>query len=333
MPHNLFEGKVGLNRKPAWHGLGTVFTQDVDAYAAAQTLDVGRQYGMMPYVHGKRDQLMLTDYQAIVSTFKGTLHTRGAYHIDGKSIFIYGVVSKDYELLEHRQMCALWDLATHGAPVETIGVLGKGETLFLTSKLPGFDVAGDACSNYLLLMSPLDGKTAITAKTTSVRVVCQNTLNLALGEHAEQAFRGVHTRGVGDRVRDWLAGVWERQAENLAVLQEAYAVLACAHPASIDPVVETVYPFPAAPEDANTATIHAWLTLCATQEGHRNSVVQLYQDSPTRSHATDGTLWGAYNAVCEYEDFYRPRLTARSRCMGEGAVRKSRAFTACMSLV
>lgn len=338
MAHNIFESKVALNRQPAWHSLGYVFDHDVDAQGAAETIDVGRQYLMPLYIHGKQAQIEIPDSRAIVSCYKGQLDGATAV-VDGlqpaspHSIFTYGIVSKDYELIAHRDAAALWDLATGGAPIETMGLLGKGETLFLTSKLPTFDIASDPVDNYLLLMSPLDGKTALTARTTSVRVVCQNTLNLALGEHTEHVFRAVHHKGVTQKVREWLAEVWAARTGGLAALKEAYDILARFHPHTIEPVVQNVYPFPAQPDDATPDTMNVWLDVCAAQEGHRMNVLQLFHESPTLTQATTDTLWGAYNAVCEYEDYYRPRLGQRSRFDGAGAARKRQAFHACMSLV
>lgn len=331
MAHNIFESKVALNRRPAWHGLGHVFTDDVDAQAASEVIDVGRQYLMPLFVHGKNATIALHDHKAIVGCYKGTL-TEAVYQTNDHSVFTYGVVSKDYELIAHRDAAALWDLATGGAPIETMGLLGKGETLFLTSKLPSFGVAGDDIDNYLLLMSPLDGKTALTARTTSVRVVCQNTLNLALGQHTEHVFRAVHHKGVTQKVREWLADIWAMRDESLRILGEAYSTLAAVR-TNVVPVVQAVYPYPPAPEDNLPETNNLWLDVCATQEGHRLNVLRLYNESPTITEATEGTLWGAYNAVCEYEDYYRPRLGQRSRFDGAGAARKRQAFHACMSLV
>lgn len=72
-----------------------------------------------------------------------------------------------------------------GSHYETAGILGKGEKFFLTVKLP-WSIAPnrspeDKTDCYLLFTSANDGTGCVTCKLTTTRVVCNNTLQMALG--------------------------------------------------------------------------------------------------------------------------------------------------------
>lgn len=64
--------------------------------------------------------------------------------------------------------------------IETAGVLGIGERIFVTAKLPSYNIAKDDIDKYILFTTSHDGSGSIRACFTNIRVVCNNTLNMAL---------------------------------------------------------------------------------------------------------------------------------------------------------
>lgn len=85
--------------------------------------------------------------------------------------------------------------------IETAGVLGKGERIFVTAKLPDFIIAKDLINNYILFTTTHDGSGSITACFTDIRVVCNNTLNMALNSCTNKmTFK--HTRNVNKRLNE-----------------------------------------------------------------------------------------------------------------------------------
>src|SRR5690606_19715075 len=71
-----------------------------------------------------------------------------------------------------------------GAHFETAGALQGGKRVFITMKLPGHMSIGgvDRVDQYLAAMNSHDGSSAFTFMISPVRIVCQNTLNFALGK-------------------------------------------------------------------------------------------------------------------------------------------------------
>lgn len=67
--------------------------------------------------------------------------------------------------------------------IETAGALGKGERMFVTTKLPEcFQIGNETAPTnlYIVFTNSFDGKQSLTAIITHVRVVCNNTLNAAM---------------------------------------------------------------------------------------------------------------------------------------------------------
>lgn len=85
-----------------------------------------------------------------------------------------------------------------GMTIETAGSLHGGRKVWALARIPGgFDLPGsDEVRPYLLLCSPHQAGYALVAKFTTVRVVCQNTLTMALAEGSTGtgAFRHLHNR-------------------------------------------------------------------------------------------------------------------------------------------
>lgn len=89
---------------------------------------------------------------------------------------------------------------------ETAGAIGRGERVWLLAKLPtSFEVLyGDVVDAYFLLHNSHDGKGTVEVIVTPIRVVCQNTLNVAMLQRksASNVMRIRHTSKVAERVTE-----------------------------------------------------------------------------------------------------------------------------------
>jgi len=100
-----------------------------------------------------------------------------------------GVVGKDYKTVQPQQILDFFaKLAEHnGFTLETAGALGGGKRVWALAKVSdGATVVNqDLVKPYVLLATSYDGTLATTARFTTVRVVCANTLGFATEELGE----------------------------------------------------------------------------------------------------------------------------------------------------
>jgi phage/plasmid-like protein (TIGR03299 family) len=101
--------------------------------------------------------------------------------VAGDGVVLLGVVSRRYQPLQNAEAFEFFDLIV-SAYFETAGALGEGERIWVMAKMPEAMqiVPGDECLKYLLLSNTHTGEGSVTVKFTSVRVVCQNTLIMAM---------------------------------------------------------------------------------------------------------------------------------------------------------
>lgn len=94
------------------------------------------------------------------------------------------------------------DLLGEGVTYETAGSLQGGKKVWMLAKLPEkYIIAGDEVTPYLVFFNSHDGSSGVKVAMTPVRVVCQNTLNLALSS-AKRIWTARHTENVLLRVQD-----------------------------------------------------------------------------------------------------------------------------------
>jgi phage/plasmid-like protein (TIGR03299 family) len=201
MAHNLnFNNNAGRHafvsvKEIAWHGLGKVvpnaLTSEECIKEALLNYEVDKAEVFAKYVepiNGKRGVLMPNDYIT--------------YRTDTGDAF--SIVGKNYEVIQNWEAFKFFDrvVGEKRAIFETAGSLGKGEVIFITAKLPEHFIVGgvDVIDQYLLLTMGHDGTSAITAKFTPIRVVCNNTLSAALNRGGN-VFRIRHSSVARDRMK------------------------------------------------------------------------------------------------------------------------------------
>jgi phage/plasmid-like protein (TIGR03299 family) len=213
---------------------------------------------------------------------------------------LLGVVSKRYEPLQNEEAFAFFDpiVGQNKACFETAGALGDGERIWAMAKMPDAIevVRGDDCYKYLLLSNTHDGQGSVTIKFTSIRVVCQNTLMLALNNGAK-AFTVRHSKRMADRleeVADILRIAREVYEESASIFRQMAKVQLDA--AALAEYLDLVFPKTAGQKERG-------------EEPERwTHVRETFETLPDLNlPGVKGTLWAAYNAITRFEDYKHSR--------------------------
>lgn len=332
MAHNLFNERFYSLRAPAWHSLGQIGQEEQTAVEIFNS--------MSPYIVTLEP--VFTEVNGMKLQLPNNVITRHPVP-DDPSYRSFGIVGADYTIVDPLRTCEIWDESTERY-VETLGVLGQGESLFISTKLPSFEVksskggAGDDVESYLLLHSPY-GDGAIDIRVTPIRVVCQNTLIASKSASTEQ-FRIIHDRNVEHRLSMWMNGIVQRAEGKSQALQDAFNLMASTaiDDEAAEDALKRIYIDPKKPAYVPDKSVmerreKAYEAAVKWNVGWRESVMEDWQGQGMgmESDVTKGTVWGLYNAVVEIED-YRPTMKnkedsrAYNALFGDRAQRKEFAY-------
>lgn len=275
-----------------WHGLGTPIPKGVMANDMIQAAGLDWKVDLRPArgaakINRKGEY---SRYEVIRVPRPDTKETE----------VLLGVVSRRYKPLQNAEAFEFFNLiiGEKKAYFETAGALGQGERIWVMAKLPGAMevVSGDECLRYLLLSNTHTGDGSVIVKFTSVRVVCQNTLMLAMDD-GQKAYRVRHSKQMQFRL--------DELAEFLSLTQDVFMrAEACfrrlakikMNRARLEAYFEAVFPLSKAQKEKVTAP---------SKWDHLYEV--LHDRSDLQLPGVRDTLWGAYNAVTRFEDYKQPR--------------------------
>ena len=152
-------------RTAPWHGLGT-------SVEVAPTSKDALHLAGLDWRVGQEN--LYTNLGELVPGYKVNVRE------DNKAIL--GVVTDKYKVVQNEEAFAFTDmLLDHGVQYETAGSLNGGRRIWLLAKLPDkYKLVDEEVDPYIVFSNCHDGTGAIKVACTPVRVVCQNTLNLAL---------------------------------------------------------------------------------------------------------------------------------------------------------
>ena len=108
-----------------------------------------------------------------------------------------------YKVIQNEEAFAFTDaLLGEGVRYETAGSLLGGKKVWLLARLPHeYIISGERISPYLVFSNTHDGSGAIKAALTPIRVVCCNTLNLALST-AKRSWSMIHTGDIKGKMKE-----------------------------------------------------------------------------------------------------------------------------------
>ena len=184
-------------REKPWHGLGV---EVEEAPTSADALVCA----------GLNWEILQKD----VYTADGSLIDGYKVNIRNSDNAMLGIVSERYKVVQNEDAFRFTDdLLGAGVTYETAGSLQGGRKVWMLAKMPQrYIIGGDEIAPYMVIMNSHDGSSGIKVAMTPIRVVCQNTLNLALN-NAKRIWTTKHTENVMNRVHE---------ARETLMLAEAY---------------------------------------------------------------------------------------------------------------
>ncbi|UTV57152.1 MULTISPECIES: DUF932 domain-containing protein [Burkholderia cepacia complex] len=306
-----------------WHGLGNKLApqQPIEVWADRAGMNWSIESSEVRYVSG--------------SSGIGSIHAfpdqKVLYRSDTKAPL--SVVSARYQVVQPREILEFYRDLTEvgGFELETAGVLKEGRKFWALAKTgrTGMLKGKDHVKGYLLLATACDGTLATTAQFTSVRVVCNNTLAIALGDgtgvvkvpHRSQFDAAAVKRQLGIAVSSWDAFMVRTKAMAERKVTDSAA----------DAFFRRVLTYTVTnPSERDGMTVN---------ERAVRAVGELYagRGKGAQLPSASGTAWGLLNSITEYVDHHRRARSDDHRrdaaWFGQGALIKQKAWDEALKLV
>lgn len=294
MAHELESEKSFASfREPAWHGLGTVFNEEVSTSEMLSLANLQNWNVRLEDVVIPENLSSDKSYQYVV---RNNPFTTG-------QVDVLGVVGERYVPLQNEDLFTFGDaILDGGGRWETAGSLKGGRVVFGSLALERETVldpngVADVVKTYLLVNTSHDGSVAIQASVTPVRVVCANTLAVALGRGKrgiKQSFKIRHTQSADGKVQQarealGVANAYMDEFSKMAQLMIQKEITA----KQFNDIVLAAYP---KPDETKKGALSKWTnkidTINDIYTGEFNGMIA-------------GSAWGAWNALTERIDWYR----------------------------
>lgn len=279
-------------REPAWHGLSIV-----------KEYYPGRDEAMMLAGHGFR--VIEREIQTVAPEGKSTLALPGfkalIRHDNGVAL---SVMKDSYGTIQNN---IPWDVIDSlvtggsGAPVqyETGGIFDDGQVLWVLARLDEpVEIAGDDSPSYPYIFATWshDGTVALLFSTTMIRIVCWNTLQMALRD-AEARVSLRHSKHAMERTDEIKQAVHAARNGRNAFVEMSNEL--AAHEVSDDGVKDFILGFLPEP-DADLITPRVRKNI----DDNRTELASIIA-GPTVPEAHKRTGYGLFQAGVEYLDHYR----------------------------
>lgn len=336
--HAFTELNINSLRVSAWHGLGNC----------------------KPYPRTAEESLGDLPFVPVAEGAPVGYYIGGEWHPYGGKKAVYGVFPKDerreygivdvsYPILQHHEFAQAWDAGTK-LPIATSGILAPGARMFLCGALRAVSVKGDIVDAYLSALNDQSGSGGNVLNISTVRVVCQNTLSLALGDGSFAARVNIMHKGM---TPDQLLGLMQDEFTGIVTRANA-AVNDFEHKANVlaekriseeqaAEIFRSAFITPrrprtnAANNDVVKARAASWEAAALKVDSDRDLCMDLYKSGGQTMQGIAGTAWGAVNAVTEYVDHVMPergdlQKVSAAKVFGYKGVIKSRAWGAALAM-
>lgn len=279
------------NGKP-WHGIGTA----VDGLAtSAQAIQkAGLDWTAQVKELTTADGIPVEQSKAIVRSDTNE---------------VLGVVGNRYQPLQNVEAFEFFDdiVGAEQAIYETAGSLGNGQRVWLLAKMPDFIQVGnsdDVIEKYVLLSNSHDGSSPVNVLVSPIRVVCANTLTLALKTADKRRLTVRHTASMKDRMKEAekVLDITNKIYQEVGDIFNAMSNVKM----GVKQTEEFFADVLGRDEDGELSTAKKNLIWHNPQFENSGILTQLVEEGAGSDiNGVRGTLWGAYNALTEFVDHHK----------------------------
>lgn len=267
-------------REKPWHGLGVNVEEALSSKKALEFSGLNWKVIQKP---------IYTDDTILIPKYKANIREN-----DNK---VLGVVTDRYKIVQNKDAFAFTDkLIGEGCTYETAGSLQEGKKIWLLAKLPEkYKLLDDEVIPYMVFSNSHDGSGAIKVAMTPIRVVCNNTLNLAIGT-AKRIWSANHTANINTRLDEAMKTLLlaEHYMENLDLEATKLSSKTISDRKVLN-FIESLIPMP----DNASKTQEKNISLL------RDDMKLRYFDAPDLSHLSK-TPWRFINAVSDFATHVTP---------------------------
>ena len=276
--------------KPAWHNLGTVVENAPTSEAAIRLAQLDWTVEQMPLIAlpaGSGGRIDVPPRVAVANV-----------RTDNDTIL--GVVTDAYNVVQNVDAFSFMDaISEHGyVRYEAAGSLRGGRFVWLLARLADdIEVGdGDIQRKYLLFLNSHDGKTAVRVLPTAVRVVCWNTLQVALRDGSGLWIS--HRGNLDEKIQQARNVLTEAgmHFDQYASLAQKLAMQGVQHTRAVE------YFQALMPDISRTSELGQPLLPDISAAQRRARLMSYYESDPGH---TAGTAWGLVNAATAYSDHGR----------------------------
>lgn len=310
MAHNLnFNEKLQRHsffsvKEKAWHNLGLVLDKCPTSAEAMHLAGLNYEVEKVPIFCNPQifPSVAIPDKYATYRTDNGN---------------VFGIVGDRYSIVQNKDAFTFFDeIVGKGAAIyETAGCLGNGEVIFITAKLPDYIRVGndDLIEQYLFLTSSHDGSGAIQVAFTPVRIVCNNTLNTAL-RNCSNRLTIRHTANAKDKLAQAhkVMGIVHKVSDELGQIFNQMTKVKITDANLVEFIKKSL-----APNKEALTKIEASEELSSR---FKNAVNDCYlyavANHTQQLDTTQGTLFGAYNAITGYFQNVKEYKSEESKLKG-----------------
>lgn len=308
MAHNLnYNAKKGThsfvsNSEKAWHGLGQIVEKAMTAEEAIDLANLDYEVAKTT-IHAKIEG---EDGGLIYQPFAEKFAT---YRKDTNDTL--GIVGSRYEIVQNRDAFGFFDAIVDSgeAIFETAGVLGNGEKIFVTAKLPNdMLVNGEPCEKYIILTNSHDGSSSIIAGFTTIRIVCNNTLQAALKGLSNKV--SIQHRG---GAKEKLAEAYKVMNIASSYMNEVESIFNQMSDTKLNPDELKSYIMDVMKPEYKNAN-ESEEVVSTRLKNQVEAIFDFANTHPTQTtEAAQGTLWGAYNSISGYYNYIAPFRTQEDK--------------------